>query len=298
MLVATLLLGASCGRLRNDPVVRLDASVMDAAVADSSRPETPPDAAAMDSAVRDGAPPDSAPLDTGLAEDASVEDAAVADAGADAGTEIRGQDDFESYPLGAAPASWIPVWNDGGQDYQAGIDISTSADQQLFVRVNTPAPLYHAAVKNASVTSADIEVLFLTGSSPYLNFALRAQGDSYLGHDAYVVNVWTDMVMLVRSEDSSVAGGSTYGGWSMLGSVACPACGSSNKWVRFRVEGTSLKARIWAEGDTEPTAWTLEATDDHITGAGWFGPVTYTNYVTRIREIAWATDGATAAFTP
>jgi hypothetical protein len=38
--------------------------------------------------------------------------------------------------------------------------------------------------------------------------------------------------------------------------------------LRFRVEGTSLKARTWARGTEEPTAWTVEGTDSALTGAG------------------------------
>lgn len=59
--------------------------------------------------------------------------------------------------------------------------------------------------------------------------------------------------------------------------------------ARFRVQGTSLAAKIWEDGDNEPTNWTLFATDTSITtgtavnmrafkasGAAyrqWFGPM-------------------------
>lgn len=44
-------------------------------------------------------------------------------------------------------------------------------------------------------------------------------------------------------------------------------------WCRFRAEGTALKARVWLDGDDEPTTWDVEATDASISdgsiGLGW-----------------------------
>lgn len=42
-------------------------------------------------------------------------------------------------------------------------------------------------------------------------------------------------------------------------------------WIRFRVVGTNLYARVWADGGSEPGTWTLTGTDSSITGAGGFG---------------------------
>ena len=45
--------------------------------------------------------------------------------------------------------------------------------------------------------------------------------------------------------------------------------------IRFRVNGTSLKAKIWADGDSEPASWHIEVTDSNITAAGWIGAFGY-----------------------
>lgn len=42
-------------------------------------------------------------------------------------------------------------------------------------------------------------------------------------------------------------------------------------WVRLQAIGTAIKAKIWRKGETEPGAWTIEATDSSIAGAGWAG---------------------------
>jgi hypothetical protein len=52
---------------------------------------------------------------------------------------------------------------------------------------------------------------------------------------------------------------------------------STYYWTRFRVTGNStplLQARMWQDGNTEPTSWTWSYTDSSgsaITGAGQFG---------------------------
>jgi len=299
--VLILLIASACGRVRHD-VVDVGPDVgMDAA--EDGADTLPP---VSDTGIRDSRPRDTLPADTGTI-DTSIADTGVdapLDSGPDtampdAGGILRGEDDFESYAIGGVPPSWVEAWTDGGQDFEAGIDLSTSGDNQLYCRNWQPAPLYHSALKHASVVAADIEVLLLTGSVQYMNFALRGQGDSHLGHHAYVLSVWDDWFQIIRSYDSSVSGGSTYGGWTQIARADCPTvCADRNKWIRFRVEGTEIKVKIWRESDAEPAAWTAEVSDAMITGDGWFGPVTYTNYVTRIREMAWATGGATASFAP
>jgi hypothetical protein len=42
-------------------------------------------------------------------------------------------------------------------------------------------------------------------------------------------------------------------------------------WLRFRVNGQSLKARAWADGQTEPAAWGVDDTDATIAAAGYVG---------------------------
>jgi hypothetical protein len=47
-------------------------------------------------------------------------------------------------------------------------------------------------------------------------------------------------------------------------------------WVRFRVEGTSLKAKIWQDGKTEPHTWQIVATDTSF-ASGQIGVKTVRN---------------------
>ena len=42
-------------------------------------------------------------------------------------------------------------------------------------------------------------------------------------------------------------------------------------WYRFRISGSSLKFRLWADGSAEPTTWNAEVTNTQITAAGFVG---------------------------
>lgn len=46
---------------------------------------------------------------------------------------------------------------------------------------------------------------------------------------------------------------------------------STNYWLKLRARGSTLQARIWAEGSIEPTTWNIEVTDSEITEAGSVG---------------------------
>lgn len=71
----------------------------------------------------------------------------------------------------------------------------------------------------------------------------------------------------------------------------------ANVWyyIRFRVNGTTLQARVWKDGEIEPSDWSVSATDSAVSAAGWVG---IGNQVpTGTRDIDWfsvGTNGDTA----
>lgn len=69
-------------------------------------------------------------------------------------------------------------------------------------------------------------------------------------------------------------------------------------WVRFRVNGSDLKIKVWdGDHEQEPAAWNRETTDTAITGDGWVGFGAFESTGTRsYDDIAIGTNGDTAAF--
>jgi hypothetical protein len=68
--------------------------------------------------------------------------------------------------------------------------------------------------------------------------------------------------------------------------------------LRFRVNGTSLKAKVWnSQIDPEPAAWNIDITDASITGTGYAGIGNNTSFVAqRWDDVAFGTSGDTAVF--
>ncbi|MCP3758221.1 poly-gamma-glutamate hydrolase family protein [Streptomyces sp. TBY4] len=61
-------------------------------------------------------------------------------------------------------------------------------------------------------------------------------------------------------------------------------------WCRFEVAGTTLRARVWPDGDEEPYAWHLTATDTDLTADGQIGTrsiLSITNTNTLPVAVAW-----------
>lgn len=42
-------------------------------------------------------------------------------------------------------------------------------------------------------------------------------------------------------------------------------------WVRLRLNGTTVRARFWKDGNPEPGTWDVDTTDSSISAAGWVG---------------------------
>lgn len=104
----------------------------------------------------------------------------------------------------------------------------------------------------------------------------------------------TGYAVRVRSNsiDTYRFNGSTYtaitnGTFSVTSGTWC--------WVRFRVNGSTIQARAWADGDSEPGTWQCSATDTTYTTAGHVGVVKGANTNTQLwRYFGVGTNGDTA----
>jgi hypothetical protein len=66
-------------------------------------------------------------------------------------------------------------------------------------------------------------------------------------------------------------------------------------WVRFRINATTLQARIWADGAGEPGTWDCDATDSTYSTAGHVGLLKGANTTTQLwRKLGVGTNGDTA----
>lgn len=126
---------------------------------------------------------------------------------------------------------------------------------------------------DAANVDMTMRVRWLTTSSLQRSCGLVARGhEDSAGIDGYTITVDLNastlkLYKLVDDADTSLATGNVYP------SIAQDVW----YWLRFQVNGTALKARIWRDGDPEPVTWHIDTTDSAVSAAGWCG--LYTRYI-------------------
>lgn len=204
-------------------------------------------------------------------------------------------DTFQAASVGAGlPAGWSPKWNTPTWSV-----IDESGDKLVHMNAASPASrwaaIYDAGDSDAARADIDIIVKFRASAIATASLAgivVRASGTSsadsagyacvMYGPDRLRINKYVGGVTTaINTTDSGPAFAS--GGWYFM---------------RFRVNGTTLQAKIWSGvvGD-QPAEWLIEITDASVTAAGSFGffatgaAVTYD-----FAEIAMATGGDVPTF--
>lgn len=84
------------------------------------------------------------------------------------------------------------------------------------------------------------------------------------------------------------------GSWQYVGAGTFQNDPGAWYWLRFRVEGTSLRVRAWSDGQPEPTSWTYSGTNASLTG-GSAGLYTYEPNTVDYDLVSVAFGGASAA---
>jgi fibronectin type 3 domain-containing protein len=170
----------------------------------------------------------------------------------------------ETWP-GADGSAWPGVWTTttaggGAVDTRAGAGAMT---------VGTTSGSNARAVLGAgdAVADADVVTRFrwsTTTATSYASLYLRGSGGWQNGYRPS-----TGYGVQLTSSSTTVAVQRNVGG--VLTTLATPvglARTTAPQWVRFRVEGSTLRLRTWLDGTTEPTTWTWSGTDTAVTAPG------------------------------
>ncbi len=130
----------------------------------------------------------------------------------------------------------------GNQDVQAWLPSITRTDTETLAEI--------------TLNSTDP-----VGGNYQARIVARAQADARNGYYARVVHTTSGGVNwgLNRIDNAGGTGSLALGSGTLLASG-----GAGTKWwVRLRVQGTSIKARFWRDGTTEPSTWTVTVTDSY-----------------------------------
>lgn len=200
--------------------------------------------------------------------------------------------DFTEYSLGSQPSDWTEIWDTSASS--SSVVDTIGDDQALFHNIslaNRNGLSWNDLDGDAD--RANTELLYLVYNQDVTSAAggggfVRGSGTSTseTGYAVVYENAELGIRKLVSATQSVLA---TTSGKNLAVNTWY--------WIRFRVNGSSLKAKIWAKADSEPGAWDLETTDTDITAAGKVGVCSFSAGNDPYYEaFAAATNGDTASF--
>jgi hypothetical protein len=201
---------------------------------------------------------------------------------------------FDSYTADVQPSDWTARWVTTTTNWLTKAKAGTEGGQVLEnTGTGTAKHLVTWDAIDADANRADVEILARvrpsTSSTELPRLTVRGSGAAGAENCYCLTHTSSGQNYQLQK---FVAGTTFNLGTSVTGFVV-----AANAWyyIRLRVNGTTLSAKVWKDGFDEPSAWTATATDSSVTAAGWTG---IGNQVpTGTRDIDWfsvGTNGDTA----
>lgn len=120
---------------------------------------------------------------------------------------------------------------------------------------------------------------------------VRGSGAAGAENAYYLVLAWSDSAVANTLYIAKLVAGVA----TTIATVAHTPSTSKAHYLRFRVNGTTLQGRAWAEDEAEPSSWTVSGTDSAVTGTGWVGFMGYgAAKAAEVNFLSVATNGDTA----
>ncbi len=208
--------------------------------------------------------------------------------------------DFSEYTDDVQPSDWTERWHTG--DGSATTKAGTAADNigSKYLQVESNGQRYIATWDDIDVDANrdNCEVLFRftqdsfsTTTDTGTRAFVRGSG-SDTTENGYGVSVFETDELIISKFVSAAA---TNLSVTQLG-VGYFVAGDYY-WIRFRVNGTSLKVKVWKDAEEEPSVWTSEVTDSAVSGVGWAGVgAEDTDPISEVDFFSAGTNGDTAPF--
>ena len=172
---------------------------------------------------------------------------------------------------------WPVILNDGwtgtnGDDWDSAKWVTTSTDSTKIADIQSnQARLYvngspvRATTQQTATADSEVDLTYRFNertSGSFLRIFARASGATGANQmpNAYrlEINSGSSTVKLQKFVSSTATD---------LASFTYTQDTNTQK-VRFQIQGTSIKAKLWAAGTSEPGTWSVTATDSGITGTG------------------------------
>jgi hypothetical protein len=175
---------------------------------------------------------------------------------------------FSEYTTGVNLSDWTDYWSAGNFTYQAAVNSGTYKVSTKWCNFNSSTAHGRRVLTWDDVGSvADVDILVKIKQNGLTNNGSRTYArvsGSAASENAYLVAVAGGLQKVTIGK--YLAGVSS----NLAQITAFTQHTTDEYWVRFRVNGTSVKAKIWAEDAVEPNDWLLETTDSDLS-SGYCG---------------------------
>lgn len=184
--------------------------------------------------------------------------------------------DFSEYSTGVQPPDWTKRMDAFTLTVESSGDATVTGGQVL--RLDSPSSDGHKMASWDDVEDgnhADVEIVAkikLPGSGnneQIAGIAGRAAGTAS-------TTDWYRAAHVVLTDTSELAK-HVSGSYTQLGSEANTLTAGDWWWLRLRMNGTTIRAKFWKDGTSEPGSWEVDTTDSSLSAAGWVGVFAWDN---------------------
>jgi hypothetical protein len=199
----------------------------------------------------------------------------IGTAGDAAPTPDRALTGFGEYPTGVQPHDWTLRWVTGNQTWAIREKGNAIGDKVL--EHQSPEAARRLITWNRFGSNVrDVEVVSKmrsgTTDANQNRVYVRASGPAG-SESAYFTELFGSLGAGVGSQFRIRK--QVNGPISTIGTASFTWHANTWYWVRFRVVGNRLRAKVWADGTSEPSSWMINVTDNDLT-QGWVGVGTFT----------------------
>jgi hypothetical protein len=165
--------------------------------------------------------------------------------------------DFSEYATGSPLSDWTDFWATGDFTYNAEVNSGSPVAGTKWLDYVSTASTRQVVTWDdvGSVSDCDLLGLFTAPAAAGVRLQARVGGTSG-SEDSYHAELTSSSFRLVKY----VSGSGT-----IISSASLDLEESAHYWVRFKVSGTSLKAKVWNALNIEPSDWMLEDVDSSLT---------------------------------
>jgi hypothetical protein len=175
------------------------------------------------------------------------------------------------YTVGSPPPDWTERWDTAVMAWTVEAGVGTSIRRRILQGVYSGPADLNAMSWNDAGSIADIEILArikVAAGATYSGVVARGAGsDGSESGYMFCMDESGNQIGLFKEVSGTL---------TQIGSYVSKTI-DADTWyfLRFRLSGTSLRARFWlADGNTsEPGTWDFDTTDSSVTAAGWAGVV-------------------------